>query len=114
MTGHNKNLGIKHTGNSALLVLALLFAALPGLGQTPGKAPTLTMATVPLVTAQRAEPTMVNPVSYTHLDVYKRQIFTIPVEGRSLRVAVLTADSVAATTKIAPSICAAPVIMFLM
>jgi hypothetical protein len=60
MTGHNKNLGIKHTGNSALLVLALLFAALPGLGQTPGKAPTLTMATVPLVTAQRAEPTMVN------------------------------------------------------
>ena len=60
MTGHNKNSGIKQTGNSALLVLALLFAALPGLGQTPGKAPTLTMATVPLVTAQRAEPTMVN------------------------------------------------------
>jgi hypothetical protein len=60
MTGHNKNLAIKHTGNSVLLVLALLFAALPGLGQTPGKAPTLTMATVPLVTAQRAEPTMVN------------------------------------------------------
>jgi hypothetical protein len=60
MTGHNQNSGIKHTGNSALLVLALLFAALPGLGQTPGKAPTLTMATVPLVTAQRAEPTMVN------------------------------------------------------
>jgi hypothetical protein len=60
MTGHNKNSGIKDTGSSALLVLALLFAALPGLGQTPGKAPTLTMATVPLVTAQRAEPTMVN------------------------------------------------------
>jgi hypothetical protein len=60
MTGHNKNSAIKHTGNSVLLVLALLFAALPGLGQTPGKAPTLTMATVPLVTAQRAEPTMVN------------------------------------------------------
>jgi hypothetical protein len=60
MTGHNKNSGIKDTGSSALLALALLFAALPGLGQTPGKAPTLTMATVPLVTAQRAEPTMVN------------------------------------------------------
>jgi hypothetical protein len=60
MTEHNQNSGIKHTGNSALLGLALLFAALPGLGQTPGKAPTLTMATVPLVTAQRAEPTMVN------------------------------------------------------
>jgi hypothetical protein len=60
MRGHNKNSGIKDTGSSALLALALLFAALPGLGQTPGKAPTLTMATVPLVTAQRAEPTMVN------------------------------------------------------
>ena len=69
MTAQNKNSGIKHAGNPSLLVLALLFAALPGLAQTPGQAPTLTMAAVPLVTAQRAEQTMVNlnfrvPVGY--------------------------------------------------
>ncbi len=43
---------------SLLLIVALL--AIPALPQTPGKAPTLTIAAVPLTTAQRAQQTMVN------------------------------------------------------
>jgi hypothetical protein len=43
------------------VVLVLLFlAASLSFAQTPGKAPTLTVAAVPLVTAQRAQATMVN------------------------------------------------------
>ncbi|MGA7929965.1 MAG: protein-disulfide reductase DsbD domain-containing protein [Candidatus Sulfotelmatobacter sp.] len=83
MMGHNENSGIKHAGNPALLVLVLLVAALPGLAQTPGKAPTLTMAAVPLVTAQRAEPTMVNlnfrvPVGYHINSNTPKSEFLIP------------------------------------
>ena len=44
----------------ALLTLVLLAAASLSFAQTPGKAPTLEMAAVPLVTAQRAQQTMVN------------------------------------------------------
>jgi thiol:disulfide interchange protein len=40
--------------------LALLLAASYSVAQTPGKAPTITIAPVPLVTAQRAQQTMVN------------------------------------------------------
>ena len=58
MTGHNQNSGIKNAGIPWLLVLAALSAA--ALAQTPGKAPTLTVAAVPLVTAQRTQQTMVN------------------------------------------------------
>ena len=43
-----------------LLSLALLATASLAFGQTPGQAPTLTMAAVPLVTAQRAQQTMVS------------------------------------------------------
>jgi hypothetical protein len=43
-----------------LFLVASLLTALPGTAQTPGKAPTLTMAAVPLTTAQRTSQTMVN------------------------------------------------------
>jgi thiol:disulfide interchange protein len=43
-----------------LLVLTSLFVAIQGMAQVPGKAPILTMAAVPLTTAQRAQATMVN------------------------------------------------------
>ena len=43
-----------------LFTLILPTAASLSSAQTPGKAPSLTMAAVPLVTAQRAQPTMVN------------------------------------------------------
>ncbi len=43
-----------------LLPLILLATASLSFAQTPGKAPTLSMAAVPLVTAQRAKATMVN------------------------------------------------------
>jgi hypothetical protein len=43
-----------------LLVVASLLTALPGTAQTPGKAPALSMAAVPLTTTQRASQTMVN------------------------------------------------------
>lgn len=46
--------------NTALIAVALLTAAIPAIAQTLGKAPTLTMAAVPLTTAQRAAQTMVN------------------------------------------------------
>jgi hypothetical protein len=39
---------------------ATLLVAISGAAQVPGKAPTLSMAPVPLTTAQRAEQTMVN------------------------------------------------------
>jgi hypothetical protein len=44
----------------SVLLIALLVAAIPGAAQAPGKAPTLTMAAVPLTTAQRTSQTMVN------------------------------------------------------
>ena len=43
-----------------LLTLVLLATTSLSFAQTPGKAPTLEMAAVPLVTAQRAQQTMVN------------------------------------------------------
>ena len=42
------------------ILIASLLTAIPGPAQTPGKAPTLTIAAVPLTTAQRAKQTMVN------------------------------------------------------
>jgi|SRR5580658_327339 hypothetical protein len=45
---------------SVVLVLFLLTASSLSSAQTPGKAPTLTVAAVPLVTAVRAQATMVN------------------------------------------------------
>jgi thiol:disulfide interchange protein len=55
-----------HQGRNAPLIwrqlsfVATLFVALNGVAQTPGKAPTLTIAPVPLTTAQRTQATMVN------------------------------------------------------
>jgi hypothetical protein len=43
-----------------LLFLGALLTALPGAAQTPGKAPTISIAAVPLTTAQRTSQTMVN------------------------------------------------------
>ena len=43
-----------------LLLVASVLAALPGAAQTPGKAPTISIAAVPLTTAQRTSQTMVN------------------------------------------------------
>ncbi len=43
-----------------LFLVASLLTALPGTAQTPGKAPTLSIAAVPLTTAQRTSQTMVN------------------------------------------------------
>jgi hypothetical protein len=43
-----------------LLFLVALLTALPGAAQTPGKAPTISIAAVPLTTAQRTSQTMVN------------------------------------------------------
>jgi hypothetical protein len=53
--------GTRHTGPLCTL-LALIFLAAASLSsaQTPGKAPSLTMAPVPLTTTQRAKATMVN------------------------------------------------------
>jgi hypothetical protein len=45
---------------SDLLALVLLATVSLSFAQTPGKAPTLTVAPLPLVTAQRAQQTMVN------------------------------------------------------
>ena len=47
------------TGRYAVLMLTLLLAASFSSAQTLGKAPTLTIAPVPLITAQRAKATMV-------------------------------------------------------
>jgi len=46
--------------NSVVLPLVLLILTALASAQTPGKAPTLAVAPVPLTTAQRAEQTMVN------------------------------------------------------
>ncbi|MGB7603701.1 MAG: protein-disulfide reductase DsbD domain-containing protein [Candidatus Sulfotelmatobacter sp.] len=43
-----------------LFLIATLFVAVSGAAQVPGKAPTLSIAPVPLTTAQRAQATMVN------------------------------------------------------
>src|ERR1700728_2523528 len=43
-----------------LILIASLSPAIPAAAQTPGKAPSLTMAAVPLTTAQRTSQTMVN------------------------------------------------------
>ena len=45
---------------SGTLTLILLTASVLAFSQTPGKAPSITMAAVPLTTAQRAKATMVN------------------------------------------------------
>ncbi len=52
---HRNAVGIASCSRSLLLLTAI-----PASAQTPGKAPTLTMAAVPLTTAQRASQTMVN------------------------------------------------------
>ena len=61
MTGRNTDSEIKRAGTRAwLLVLAFLSAGVPGFAQTVGKAPSLTMAPVPLVTAERTKQTIVD------------------------------------------------------
>jgi hypothetical protein len=58
---HNqpRNFGTRIAGRT-IVVVALLSAASLSLAQTPGKAPTLSVAAVPLTTAQRAQQTMLN------------------------------------------------------
>jgi hypothetical protein len=48
------------TGPFCVVLVLIFLAANFSSAQTPGKAPTLTVAAVPLVTAQRAQATMVN------------------------------------------------------
>jgi hypothetical protein len=56
-----QNFGTRNPGPPcALVATVLLLAASLSSAQTPGKAPTLTMAPVPLTTTQRAQATMVN------------------------------------------------------
>jgi thiol:disulfide interchange protein len=56
-----QNPGTRSTGQRcALLMLVFLEAANLSFAQTPGIAPTLTVAPLPLVTAQRTQQTMVN------------------------------------------------------
>ena len=56
-----QNSGTRSTARqSVLLALVLLATVSFSFAQTPGKAPTLTVAPLPLVTAQRAQQTMVN------------------------------------------------------
>ena len=65
-----------------LCILLILIASLSS-AQTPGQAPTLTVAAVPLVTAQRGQPTMVNlnfriPVGYHINSNTPKSEFLIP------------------------------------
>jgi hypothetical protein len=55
-----QSLGTSISRPCVRIAFILLMAASPSSAQTPGKAPTLAMAPVPLITAQRAEATMVN------------------------------------------------------
>ncbi len=55
-----QSLGTSFPRPCVRLAFILLIAASFSSAQTPGKAPTLAMAPVPLITAQRAEATMVN------------------------------------------------------
>ncbi len=59
MTGRDTDSGIKKAATGFYL-LALLLAALPGFAQTLGKAPSLAMAPVPLVRAERTKQTVVD------------------------------------------------------
>jgi hypothetical protein len=75
-----------------LLLIASLMAALPGTAQTAGKAPSLTMAAVPLTTTQRTSQTMVNlnfrvPPGYHINSNTPKSEFLIPT---SLRIDVPT------------------------
>jgi hypothetical protein len=75
-----------------LFLIASLLTALPGAAQTPGKAPTLTIAAVPLTTAQRTTQTMVNlnfrvPAGYHINSNTPKSEFLIPT---ALRIDVPT------------------------
>ena len=52
--------GTRCAGELCVLLTLILLATASSFAQTPGKAPTLTIAAVPLITAQRAQATMVN------------------------------------------------------
>ena len=55
-----RNSGTRSAGQRCVLPTLILLIAAVSPAQTPGKAPSLTMAPVPLITAQRAAQTMVN------------------------------------------------------
>jgi Disulphide bond corrector protein DsbC len=55
-----QNFGTRSVGRFCILLTLILTAATFSSAQTPGKAPSLTMAPVPLTTAQRAKQTIVN------------------------------------------------------
>jgi hypothetical protein len=60
MTHKPNRQGKKQPTMRLLSLIAWLLTALAGTAQTPGKAPNLTIAAVPLTTAQRTSQTMVN------------------------------------------------------
>jgi hypothetical protein len=55
-----QNFATRSAGQICLLLTLILLAPAVSSAQTPGKAPSLAMAAVPLVTAPRGQPTMVN------------------------------------------------------
>jgi thiol:disulfide interchange protein len=60
MTAQPSSLNSGVRGKREWVALIVLTAATLAVAQTPGKAPTVSMAAVPLTTAQRAQATMVN------------------------------------------------------
>jgi hypothetical protein len=58
--GSNHRSAKKPSTRERFLLIAWLLVALPVAAQVPGKAPSVTVAAVPLTTAQRAQATMVN------------------------------------------------------
>jgi len=92
MTHMPNRRGKKQPTMALFILVAGLLTALPAAAQTPGKAPTLTFAAVPLTTAQRASQTMVNlnfrvPVGYHINSNTPTSEFLIPT---SLRIDVPT------------------------
>jgi Disulphide bond corrector protein DsbC len=82
----------QRTTLGSLLLIASVLTGLPGAAQTPGKAPTLAFAVVPLTTAQRASQTMVNlnfrvPAGYHINSNTPKSEFLIPT---TLRINVPT------------------------
>jgi Disulphide bond corrector protein DsbC len=79
---HPQNLESRNAEGALFAFLFLMIASL-SFAQTPGKAPSLTMAPVPLTTAQRAKATMVNldfrvPVGYHVNSNTPKSEFLIP------------------------------------
>ena len=82
---------IKHAILGSFLCGLLTLVSVAALAQIPGKAPTLTMAPVPLTTAQRATQTMVDlifrvPVGYHINSNTPKSEFLIPTALKTQRI----------------------------